>query len=105
MRTWQPAADVLVNAAACLAANEVAYTNEIAAIQASDDPPARKAGKIARREQYIAKGRRYMATSWFDIAVAYFNLSRKTEARQYAEKVVDDELFSDRARELLSRLR
>jgi tetratricopeptide (TPR) repeat protein len=105
MRMWQPTADVLVNAAACLAANEVAYFKEIEAIQASDDPPARKAGKIARREQYIAKGRRHMATSWFDIAVAYFNLSRNSEARQYAEKVVDDEQFSDRARELLSRLR
>jgi tetratricopeptide (TPR) repeat protein len=105
LRSWQPTAEVLVNAAACLAANEVAYFNEIAAIQESDDPPARKAGKIARREQYIAKGRRQMATSWFDIAVAYFNLSRKNEARLYAEKVVDDEQFSDRARDLLSRLR
>ena len=46
-----------------------------------------------------------MATSWFDIAVAYYNLSRKTEARQFAEKVVGDEQFGERARELLSRLR
>jgi tetratricopeptide (TPR) repeat protein len=105
MRSWQPTADVLVNAAACLAANEIGYFKEIAAIQESDDPPARKAAKIARREIYIAKGRRQQATSWFDIAVAYFNLSRKSEARQYAEKVVDDEQFADRARELLSRLR
>ncbi len=60
--------------------------------------------KIARREQYIAKGRRYLATSWFDIAVAYYNLSQPAEARQYAEKVVDDEQFGDRAKEILSRL-
>jgi tetratricopeptide (TPR) repeat protein len=105
MRAWQPTAQVLETAASCLAANEIAYKNEIAAIEASTDPPARKAGKIARREQYIAKGRRQMATSWFDIAVAYYNLSRKPEARQFAEKVVDDEQFGERARDLISRLR
>ena len=69
-----------------------------------NDPPARKAGKIARREQYVAKGRRQIATSWFDIAVAYYNLSRKTEARRFAEKVADDDLFGERARELMARL-
>ena len=45
------------------------------------------------------------ATSWFNIAVSYFNLSRKDEAREYAEKVADDEQFGERARDLLSRLR
>jgi hypothetical protein len=37
--------------------------------------------------------------------VSYFSLSRKDEARQYAEKVADDEQFGERARDLLSRLR
>ena len=103
-RSWTPTADALLEAARCLAGNEAAYLQEIAAIQASNDPPARKAGKIARREQYVAKGRRQIATSWFDIAVAYYNLSRKTEARQFAEKVADDDLFGERARELMARL-
>ena len=44
------------------------------------------------------------ATSWFDIAVAYYNLSRKEEARQFAEKVASDEQFGERAREILARL-
>ena len=105
LRDWQPTADVLIGAARCLEANESAYQREIASIEASDDPPARKAGKIARRQQYIAKGRRQMATSWYDIAVACFNLSRKADAQQYAEKVVDDEQFGQRAKEILSRLR
>jgi tetratricopeptide (TPR) repeat protein len=104
-RSWAPTADVLVNAAQCLAANEIAYHDEIASIQASNDPPARKAGKITRREAYIAKGRRQIATSWFDIAVACYNLSRRAEARQFAEKVVDDQQFGERAKDLLSRLR
>ncbi len=104
-RAWQQTADVLRAAADCLGGNELGYLKEIAEITASNDPPARKAGKIARREQYIAKGRRQIATSFFDIAVASFNLSRKEEARLFAEKVLDDEQFGERAREILSRLR
>ncbi|HXI28109.1 MAG TPA: hypothetical protein VNG89_06800 [Vicinamibacterales bacterium] len=105
LRDWSPTADILIQAAACLQANEGAFLVEIASIEASDDPPARKAAKIARRRQYIAKGRRQMATSWFDTAVACYNLSRKGEAQQYAEKVAEDEQFGDRAKEILSRLR
>jgi tetratricopeptide (TPR) repeat protein len=103
-RAWPRTAAVLREASDCLQGAELAYTKEIENIRASDDPPERKARKIARREQYIAKGRRYLATSWFDIAVAYYNLSQPAEARQYAEKVVEDEQFGDRAKEILSRL-
>jgi tetratricopeptide (TPR) repeat protein len=103
-RAWPRTAAVLREASDCLQGAELAYTKEIENIRASEDPPERKAKKIARREQYIAKGRRYLATSWFDIAVAYYNLSQPAEARQYAEKVVEDEQFGDRAKEILSRL-
>ena len=65
----------------------------------------RQARQIRRREQDIAKGRRMRATSWFNLAVSSYSLSRKDEARQYAEKVADDEQFGERARDLLSRLR
>ena len=102
---WPRTAEVLIAAGACLQNAERAYLEEIATIRASNDPPARQAAKIARREQYIAKARRYMATSWFDVAVAYFNLSRASEARQYAERVVDDEQFGGRAKDILARLK
>ena len=46
-----------------------------------------------------------LATSWFDIAVAYYNMSRKTEARQFADKVANDEQFGERARGILSLLK
>jgi tetratricopeptide (TPR) repeat protein len=105
LRDWGPTADILIQAARCLQENENSYLKEIASIEGSDDPPARKAAKIARRRQYIAKGRRQMATSWFDTAVACYNLSRRTEAQQYAEMVAADEQFGDRAKEILSRLR
>jgi tetratricopeptide (TPR) repeat protein len=103
-RDWTRTAQVLLGACDCLQVAEQAYTDEIAKVRASNDPPERQAKKIARREQYIAKGRRYLATSWFDVAVAYFNLSKPAEARQYAEKVVEDEQFGDRAKEILARL-
>ena len=97
-------ADVLLEAATLPRGQRRARTcEEIASIQASSEPPARKAAKIARREQYIAKARRQIATSWFNIAVAYYNLSRRSEARQFAEKVADDEQFGERARELMAR--
>jgi tetratricopeptide (TPR) repeat protein len=105
LRDWPPAADILIGAAQCLQQNEDNYLKEIDTIEASDEPPARKAAKIARRRQYIEKGRRQMATAWFDTAVACYNLARKSEAQQYAEKVVDDQQFGERAKEILSRLR
>jgi len=103
-RLWPRTAEVLLEAGQCLANAERGYTEEIAKIRASNDPPERQAKKIARREQYIAKGRRMQATSWFDISVAYYNLSRKEEARQFAEKVAGDEQFGERAKEILARL-
>src|SRR5437879_1653759 len=47
LRDWQPTADVLIGAARCLEVNESAYQREIASIEGSGDPPARKAAKIA----------------------------------------------------------
>jgi tetratricopeptide (TPR) repeat protein len=104
-RVWTRTAEVLVGTGQCLEAAERAYMDEIASIRASRDPPARQASKIARREQYIAKGRRQMATSWYDVAVAYYNLSQNAEARRFAEKVAADEQFGARARELIARLK
>jgi tetratricopeptide (TPR) repeat protein len=103
-RAWPRTTEVLLEAGQCIANAERGYVEEIAKIRASNDPPERQAKKIARREQYIAKGRRMQATSWFDIAVAYYNLSRKDEARQFAEKVASDEQFGERAKEILARL-
>jgi hypothetical protein len=45
-----------------------------------------------------------LATSWFNTAVAYFNLEQPSDARAFAEKVEADEQFGARARELLARL-
>ena len=102
---WGRTAETLVDTGRAQATLATGLGKEIAAIRASTDPPARQARKIARREQFIAKGRRMLATSWFDIAVAYYNMSRKTEARQFADKVANDEQFGERARGILSLLK
>lgn len=103
-KAWVRTADVLRNAVQCLEAAEQEAVADIAAIRASADPPERQARQIARRERRIADGRRMLATSWYNTAVAYFSLSRTDEARQFAEKVVADEQFGDRAKEILARL-
>ena len=48
---------------------------------------------------------RMTATSYYNVAVASFNLSQKDQAREYAGKVLQDEQFGERAREILSRLK
>jgi tetratricopeptide (TPR) repeat protein len=103
-RSWNRAAGVLRDAVACLEAAERAAREEIDTITASADPPERKARQIARREKLIADGRRMIATSWYNTAVAYYSLAQKDEARQFAEKVVADDQFGARAREILARL-
>jgi len=96
---------VLVATSQCLEGWEQEYNSEIERLRASNDPPRRVERQILRRQQQIADARRKMATSWFNVAVAYYQLARKDDARQYAERVAEDEQFGERARELLSRLR
>ena len=102
---WAQTAQVLTDTTACLEKAEEKLKVEIAAIQVSTDHPERQLRQIRKREQDIAKGRRMTATSWFNLAVSYFSLSRKNEAREFAAKVADDVQFGERARDLLSRLR
>ena len=103
-RAWPRTAEVLREAVTCLEAAEVEARADIAAIGASADPPERQARQIARREKRIAEGRRMIAASWYNTAVAYFSRTRKEEAGQFAGKVADDEQFGERAKAILARL-
>ncbi len=95
---------MLVETASCLDRAEERLTSEIAKIRLSNERPERIARQVTRREQQIANGRRMRATSWFNTAVAFYNLSKPDDAREYAAKVETDEQFGDRARDLLRRL-
>src|SRR5262249_12927180 len=102
---WPRTAEVLKETASCLQAAIVELQRQIAEIQASRDRPERIARQVTRRDRQIAEARRQMVQSSFNIAVASYNLARRDDAREWAEKVVDDEQFGPRARDLIARLR
>ena len=104
-RAWAHTTEVLIETVACFEKAEVKLNEEIANIRASTQPPARQARQIRKREGQIASNRRMIVTSWYNTAVGYFSLSRNDDARQFAEKVIGDAQFGERARELLARLR
>src|SRR4029453_8561736 len=81
---WDRTADVLVETGRCLEGWEQDYNAEIERLSASKGPPPRVQRQILRRQQKIADARRKMATSWFNVAVASYQLGRKDDASQYA---------------------
>jgi len=102
---WPKTAEVAAAAAVCLADEEIELAKQIENIRAKDMAPAKKEKQIAKREQRIANDVRMRVTSWYNAAVSNYNLKNADEARRYAEKVVGDDQFGDRARQLLARLR
>jgi hypothetical protein len=96
---------VLTVAVSCFENEEERLNEEIAGFQAAPQPPERRERQIQKRELQIASNRRMMVTSWYNTAVGYFRLSRHEDARQFAEKVVGDDEFGERAQALLVRLR
>jgi tetratricopeptide (TPR) repeat protein len=104
-RQWSDAARVAAEAGGCFDAELVVLATELESVRNSTIPVARRERQIGRREQQIASEIRMRASSWFDAAAANFNLSRHDEARRFVEKLVDDEQFADRARDLLARLK
>jgi hypothetical protein len=78
---------------------------DIEQTRASSDPVDRQARQIANGERRIARGRRVLATSWFNAAVTYHSLSRTAEARWCSQRLANDAQFGEHARELLSQLR
>jgi tetratricopeptide (TPR) repeat protein len=101
---WSEAARLAADAAACFDVEEATRREEIRVLGASNIPPERRERRIARREQQLAVNARMRATAWFNAAVAYFNLGQRDQARRFADKVVDDQQFTARVREMLRRL-
>jgi hypothetical protein len=105
LRQWPQTASGAVAAEGCIAAAEVGLKAEIERIRGSELAEARKARQIAARERQIASGIRMRANCWYNGAVANFNLSKRDEAKEMAQRIADDEQLGDRARQLLDRLR
>ncbi len=104
-RDWEPTARVAADAAACFEAEEAQLRQELDATDSLPMTPERRARHVARRETQLANDARMRVTAWFNAAAANFNLTRRDEARRYAEKLVGDAYYGERARSLLERLR
>lgn len=102
---WTQTAEVFTAAASCLENAQRRLQQEIDRIGQLEGPEGRKQRQIARRQQQIEAAGRMLATSFFNNAVAYFNLGRFDDARRFATRVSDDEQFAERARALLKRLK
>jgi len=103
-RDWKAAAMAASESAACFDGELARLDREIAGLRTADMPEARRNRWMARREAEVAGDTRMRATAWFNASAAYFNLSRKDDARRFAEKLVGDQAFDARAREILDRL-
>jgi hypothetical protein len=102
---WPETAEIAGKTAACFDDEEIELSRQIADLRTKAMDDEKRAKQIARRERRIADNARMRVTSWYNAAVANYNLKNAVRARQFAEKIVGDEQFGDRARELLSRLR
>jgi tetratricopeptide (TPR) repeat protein len=103
-REWMSSVDVFTAAATCFERAQQTLQAEIDAIRRSSTTDERKTRQIMKREQQMSTAGRMLATSFFNTAVACFNLSRFDEARLFAGKVADDEQFAGRVQELLRRM-
>ena len=101
---WSDTARIASSAGECFDADIARLTGEIESLQASDMRADRRSQQIAKRKQQMASAVRMRAASWFDAAAANFNLSRPDEAKRFAEQLLDDEQYGDRARDLITRL-
>jgi tetratricopeptide (TPR) repeat protein len=103
-REWSDMADVGSAAGSCFDRSDAHLQDEIAALRATQGDPERVRRQIVRREEQLAVNGRLRSAAWFNVAVALLNLGRQDEARTFALKLIDDQRFGDRAREILSRL-
>jgi tetratricopeptide (TPR) repeat protein len=105
LRQWPDTARGAANAAGCLTASSIGLRAEIDTIRADEKiPEARKVRMIAGREQQFANAIRMRASCWFNGAVANYNMAKKDEARELAQKIAEDEQFGERAKQLLALL-
>ncbi len=101
LRQWQPAMPILADAVTCLDAHDRDLRAEIERLRAAGG----RDRIIAHREQSIEAARQQRAQAYFNLAVAAFNLGDREHAREYAERVQNDEHFGERARQLIERVR
>jgi tetratricopeptide (TPR) repeat protein len=101
LRDWAASMPPLSDAVACLDGRDDDLRKQIAQLRSA---PGRERS-ITRREREIAGNQQLRVQSWFNLAVAAFNQGDAINAREYAGRVVDDDRFGARARNLLARIK
>jgi tetratricopeptide (TPR) repeat protein len=101
---WNESSRVAANAAACFDADLARLSAEIESLQTSEMRADQRDRQIAKRRQQVRSEARMRAATWYDAAAANYNLSKKDDAKRFAEKLLDDEQYGDRARDLIERL-
>lgn len=101
-RAWPPAAERALQASSCLDAEIADLVSEIATLSA-EEPSARTTRVLARRQAQLEGDRVRRFTTWFNTAVASFNIQQYDTARRFALLAADDARFTERAREILER--
>ncbi len=101
---WGVAVTAYDGTGTCLERLRTQITAQITALDASDAAPERKARGLASRNKQLLGATRMLVQSWFNTAIADSKLDRKDDARKFAEKVMDDEQFGARAKDLISQL-
>jgi hypothetical protein len=104
LRVWERAVAVSRGTSSCLDAEIVNTREEIERIKTSEQPEARKTRMIAGREERLTADTRMLASCAYNAAVSSYNLSKKDDARRFAEQIADDEQFGERAKRLLALL-
>ena len=104
LSAWDASADGFAASDVCYDRARSQLAAEIERLRESGGAPERVARQVARREAERATALRLQIQCWFNGAVASVRLGRRDDARRLAAKVVDDEQFGERARQILAGL-
>ena len=102
---WTRTTNVLSQAILCFEKRDEVLKREIAAIRSSTQPKARQERQIGRREDEMKANGRRVVVARYNTAVGLFNLARGDEALPFAERILDDDEFGERAGALVTRIR
>jgi tetratricopeptide (TPR) repeat protein len=104
-RQWNEAAARFSQTETCCAKTARDIAQRVAEIQSSPATIERKTRLLAGQERQAAENRRTDMTAAYNAAVSFFNNGAMDLAARRAERVLDDEQWGERARDLIARAR
>ena len=99
-QAWLPASAKFSRSMTCYATDAAAARADLARIEASDQPPARKARLAAAEQKRIVSSEHLAAQSAFNAAQGYLRLGQKQPALTHVEAATAHPLMRDKAASL-----